>query len=362
MAKKMLGKVVAGAALGSASLLVFAPGAAYADGQPQTDEGKVFAKPHAVKAGEEVKLVQICPEEQEHPFVWSKVTGKVKLEPARDGGSRGDHKDWREENGAAEGADREGWSGHERSQPAEAESGSGWGGGAADARDDWKGEEHAQDAEGGDSKDHDKKDKKDWKDQAEESDSADEKSTGGWSGHENGSDSAEHDWSGKDDSGESDEREWSGKDDWSGESGESEWSGKSEWSGESGEREEWSGESGEREEWSGESGESEEWSGKRDWAADERGKGDSWEHKKDFVYYGEAQVAEDAKPGTYKLEGSCGTGELVVLPNGGVDGGDGGIATGADRGLAAAGASLVGAAALGGLVLMRRRRVDEFAA
>ncbi|MCZ7418756.1 MULTISPECIES: hypothetical protein [unclassified Micromonospora] len=327
MAKKMLGKVVAGAALGSASLLVFAPGAAYADGQAQTDEGKVFAKPHAVKAGEEVKLVQICPEEQEHPFVWSKVTGKVKLEPARGGDSRGDHKDWREENGAAEGADSEGWSGHERSQPAEAESGSGWGGGAADAHDDWKGEEHGQDAEAGDAKDHGKKD---WKGQAEESDSAAEESTGGWSGrHENGADSAEHDWS--------------GKGDWSDESGESEWSGKDDWSGESGERD---------------------WSGKGDWAAEEAEEAEErgWEHKKDFVYYGEAQVAEDAAPGTYKLEGSCGTGELVVLPNGGVDGGDGGIATGADRGLAAAGASLVGAAALGGLVLMRRRRVDEFAA
>ncbi|WFE46734.1 hypothetical protein [Verrucosispora sp. WMMD1129] len=344
MAKKMLGKVVAGAALGSASLLVFAPGAAYADGQPQTEEGKVFAKPHAVKAGEEVKLVQICPEEQEHPFVWSKVTGKVKLEPARDGDSRGDHKNWREENGAAEGGmDSEGWSGHERSQPAEDESGGGWGGGA-DVRDDWKGEEHGQDAEGGrDSKDHDKKD---WKGQDEAGYSANEESTGDWSGrHESGSDSAERDWSGEGDwSGESHKGDWSsesGGSDWSGESGESDWSG-------------------EREDRSGEA----DWSGKRDWAADAadaRGK-DSWEHKKDFVYYGEAHVARDAKPGTYKLEGSCGTGELVVLPHGGVDGGDGGIATGADRGLAAAGASLVGAAALGGLVLMRRRRADEFAA
>ncbi|WBB54790.1 hypothetical protein [Verrucosispora sp. WMMD573] len=330
MAKKMLGKVVAGAALGSASLLVFAPGAAYADSQPQTDEGKVFAKPHAVKAGEEVKLMQICTEEQEHPFVWSKVTGKVKLEPARNGDSRGDHKDWREENGTAEGGmDSEGWSGHERSQPAEGERSGGWGGGA-DVRDDWKGDEHGQDAEGDrDSKDHDKKD---WK-----GDSADEESTGDWSGrHENGADSAEREWSG--------ERDWAGeshKGDWSSESGESDWSGK-------------------REDRSGEA----DWSGERDWAADEadeRGK-DSWEHKKDFVYYGEAHVAEDAKPGTYELEGSCGTGELVVLPNGGVDGGDGGIATGADRGLATAGASLVGAAALGGLVLMRRRRADEFAA
>ncbi|GIJ24376.1 hypothetical protein [Micromonospora lutea] len=316
MAKNMLGKVVAGAALGSASLLVFAPGVAYADGQPGTDEGKVYAKPHAVKAGEEVKLVQICHESQEQAFVWSKVTGKVKLKAAQDRDSRGDHKSRGEEHGAPErGTDSEGWSGHERSQPAEGESGNGWGGGDADARDGWKGEEHGQDAEGGrDSKDHDKKD---WKREEEG-----EESSGGWSGrHENGSDSAESDRS--------------GHGDWAGESGERDWSGKGE------------EESGER--------------GERDWSG-ERGERDGWEHKKDFVYYGEARVAQDAKPGTYELEGSCGTGELVVLPHGGVDGGDGGVATGADRGLAAAGASLVGAAALGGLVLMRRRRVDEFAA
>ena len=48
-----------------------------------------------------------------------------------------------------------------------------------------------------------------------------------------------------------------------------------------------------------------------------------------------------------------------MLPRGGVDGGDGGASTGTDRGLAAGGASLIGAAALGGIVLMRRRRTDE---
>ncbi|MFG2064244.1 hypothetical protein ACGFIK_22810, partial [Micromonospora sp. NPDC048871] len=105
--------------------------------------------------------------------------------------------------------------------------------------------------------------------------------------------------------------------------------------------------------------------GGRDWKdRDEYGadKGDRWEHKKDFVYYGEARIAKDAKPGTYKLEGSCGEGELVVLPKGGVDGGDGGLTAGTDRDMATAGAGLVGAAALGGLVLLRRRRTDEFAA
>ncbi|MEU0550857.1 hypothetical protein ABZ272_24135, partial [Micromonospora sp. NPDC005979] len=80
--------------------------------------------------------------------------------------------------------------------------------------------------------------------------------------------------------------------------------------------------------------------------------------EREFVYYGEAKVDKDAKPGRYELKGSCGEGELVVLPHGGVDGGDGGVSTGTDRGLATGGASLLGAAALGGIVLMRRRRTD----
>nr|WP_258544877.1 hypothetical protein [Micromonospora provocatoris] len=78
---------------------------------------------------------------------------------------------------------------------------------------------------------------------------------------------------------------------------------------------------------------------------------DGWEHGKDFVYYGEATVSHDARPGRYELRGTCGEGELVVLPRGGVDGGDGGMTTtGVDRTLATGGAGMIGAAALGGLV------------
>ncbi|MEU4334702.1 hypothetical protein AB0F59_08760, partial [Micromonospora lupini] len=91
----------------------------------------------------------------------------------------------------------------------------------------------------------------------------------------------------------------------------------------------------------------------------DHGKGENGrEHEREFVYYGEAKVDKDAKPGRYELKGSCGEGELVVLPHGGVDGGDGGASTGTDRGLATGGAGLLGAAALGGIVLMRRRRTD----
>ncbi|MFF5224791.1 hypothetical protein ACFY21_26875, partial [Micromonospora sp. NPDC000212] len=110
MAKKMLGKVVAGAALGGASLLVFTPGIAFADGHHDGEDrdGKVIAKPHVVKPGDEVKLLEICPEPQEHAYVWSKVTGKVDLKPAREdkgedsGAWKGDEEGQGEEQGKDE--------------------------------------------------------------------------------------------------------------------------------------------------------------------------------------------------------------------------------------------------------------------
>ncbi|MET8089456.1 hypothetical protein ABZU52_04750, partial [Micromonospora sp. NPDC005220] len=99
--------------------------------------------------------------------------------------------------------------------------------------------------------------------------------------------------------------------------------------------------------------------GKDERGKDERGSDErDWDKKREFVYYGEAKVDRDAKPGRYELKGSCGEGELVVLPHGSVDGGDGGVSTGTDRGMATGGAGLLGAAALGGIVLMRRRRTD----
>ncbi|MFJ6165665.1 hypothetical protein ACIQH6_11150, partial [Micromonospora orduensis] len=219
MAKKMLGKVVAGAALGGASLLVFTPGIAFADGHHdggKDRDGKVYAKPHVVKAGEEVKLLEICPDRQEHAYVWSKVTGKVKLKPARD--DRGeDRGEWREEENSSghddkgkdehgkddngkdhegkdehgkddkgkddKGKDHEGKddkgkdengkgengeNGEDKPQPPAdgAQPGGQGGGAAADAygdedSKDWKGEEHGQDAE--DSRgDKGHEDKKDW--------------------------------------------------------------------------------------------------------------------------------------------------------------------------------------------------------
>ncbi|RIV36578.1 hypothetical protein [Micromonospora radicis] len=321
MAKKMLGKVVAGAALGGASLLVFAPGVAFADGQPHEDEGKVFAKPHAAKPGEEIKLVEVCPSPQENPFVWSKVTGKVKLEPARDGGQwGGDRGGWNREEGSYEhGGDRRDWQDDKSWDKGKDDKGKDWEGG--DDRGEWQGRDEApQYGSGGGAAADDQQD---------------------WKSDEHGQDAER----GRDSEGGKDREEWQGRE---GEESKGGWQGRDEYGSDSGE-------------WSGER----DWAGEREWAGEEsaeRGKDGDWEHKKDFVYYGEARIARDAKPGTYKLEGSCGVGELVVLPHGGVDGGDGGMTAGADRGMATAGAGLVGAAALGGLVLLRRRRVDEFAA
>ncbi|MGC4849739.1 hypothetical protein ACLQ3F_21065 [Micromonospora sp. DT15] len=368
MAKKMLGKVVAGAALGGASLLVFAPGIAFADGH---DDGKVYAKPHVVKAGDEVKLLEICPDRQEHAYVWSKVTGKVKLKPADE--DRGEDREWREEEDSSdhdkgkdehgkdengkddkgkdhEGKDDSGKDEHGKDDKGKDDKGKdengkgGQGGGAAadaygdEGSKDWKGEEHGQDAEEGrDKKDWDSKDedKKDWESKDEH-------------GSEYGSDKG---WENKDEHGSEygSDKGWENKDEHGSEYGSDKgWENKDEHGSEYGSDER--GGYGKDERGSDERG----GYGKDERGSDER----DWDKEREFVYYGEAKVDKDAKPGRYELKGSCGEGELVVLPHGGVDGGDGGASTGTDRGLATGGAGVLGAAALGGIVLMRRRRTD----
>ncbi|MBQ1011368.1 hypothetical protein KBX53_10500 [Micromonospora sp. M51] len=354
MAKKMLGKVVAGAALGGASLLVFAPGIAFADGH---DDGKVYAKPHVVKAGDEVKLLEICPDRQEHAYVWSKVTGKVKLKPARE--DRGEDRDWREGENSSDhdkGKDEHGKDEHGKDHEGKDENGKdehgkddkgkddkgkddkgGQGAGAAadaygdENGKDWKGEEHGQDAE-------DSRDKKDWESKDEH-------------GSEYGSDKG---WESKDEHGSEygSDKGWESKDEHGSEYGSDKgWESKDEHGSEYGSDKGWES----KDEHGSEYGSDE----RGGYGKDERGSDErDGKKEREFVYYGEATVDKDAKPGRYELKGSCGEGELVVLPHGGVDGGDGGVSTGTDRGLATGGAGLLGAAALGGIVLMRRRRTD----
>ncbi|MEH1013967.1 hypothetical protein V6U90_12770 [Micromonospora sp. CPCC 206060] len=82
-----------------------------------------------------------------------------------------------------------------------------------------------------------------------------------------------------------------------------------------------------------------------------------------YVYWTSFEVPRHTKPGRYELKGSCGRGELIVAPLGWVDGGDGGSTrTGmaSETGLATGGATLLGAAALGGLLLVRRRRTGDY--
>ncbi|MET8309609.1 hypothetical protein [Micromonospora sp. NPDC005173] len=392
MAKKMLGKVVAGAALGSASLLVFAPGIAFADGHHDDGkdrDGKVFAKPHVVKAGDEVKLLEICSERQEHAFVWSKVTGKVKLKPVHDEHGK-DDKDDKDEHGKDEHGkddrdkDHEGKDEHgkddkdkdkdehgkddkgkdhdgkdengkddkdkDKDEHGKDENGTGkpqppngerygQGGGAAadEGSKDWKGEEHGQDAE-------DSRDKKDWESKDEDKKDRDSK------------DHDKKDWDSKD----QDKKDWESKDE-DKKDRDSKDHDKKDRDSKDHDKKDWESKDEDKKDRDSKDHDKKDWDSKDEDKKDRDSKDHDkkdWEHKKDFVYYGEAKVDKDARPGRHELKGSCGEGELVVLPRGGVDGGDGGASTGTDRGLATGGASLLGAAALGGIVLMRRRRTD----
>ncbi|SCF09224.1 hypothetical protein [Micromonospora mirobrigensis] len=414
MAKKMLGKVVAGAALGGASLLVFTPGIAAADGHHDSEDrdGKVYANPHVVRAGDEVKLFEVCSEPQEHAFVWSKVTGKVKLHEVREDA---DHRDWRDEEGRGDegreeqgkdehgkqdehgkdeqgkgeqgkkdehgkdeqgkgeqgkkdeqGKDEKGKGEEGREQPSEGDQGpwngagkpealGGQGAGAAadgSAEDEghkpeWKGNESygedkgREDMKGHESYGQDEKSYGDEWNKGHESYGQDEKSYGDeWNkGHESyGQDEKSYgdEWNKGHESYGQDEKSYG--DEWN--------KGHESY--------------GEDEKSYGEDKGHESMKGHESYGQDEDSYGeDGWEHGREFVYYGEARVDEHAKPGRYDLEGSCGEGELVVLPRGPVDGGDGGMTTtGVDKGLATGGAGMLGAAALGGIVLMRRRRTD----
>ncbi|MEU7574309.1 hypothetical protein [Micromonospora sp. NPDC049240] len=399
MADKMLGKIVAGAALGGAGLLVFTPGMAYAGGHD--DEGKVIAKPHVVKAGDTVELLQICPEPQEHAYVWSKVTGKVDLHPARDG----EHGDWADKGGDwadkggdwAEDADQgpDGKDGH--GAPPEANKDE-HGKDGKDAKDEHGKEEQGKDEQGKgpegkgpEGKDEKGKDGHGPGEAGMPEPPADAPKPGGAGagmaadagdlgpqGHEEYGQDAEPGWPAADWT--RDEHGKDGKDghgappeankDEHGKDAKDEHGKDEHGKGEHGKDEQGKDEHGKdaKDEHGAPPEASKDEQGRDakdehhgDWQ-DDKGYGHGedeagWEHGKDFVYYGEARVSEDVHPGRYELNGSCGEGELVVLPRGGVDGGDGGMATtGLDRGLATGGAGMIGAAALGGLVLMRRRR------
>ncbi|TDC01344.1 hypothetical protein E1091_03060 [Micromonospora fluostatini] len=298
MANKMLGKVVAGAALGGASLLVFAPATALADGgrpDGEHDKGRVLAEPTAVEAGHKVKLVEICQEAQEEAFVWSEVTGKVKLRPA-------EKKD--REEGGRHGEDRE-------------RGGESWHG---------KGSRGEDEGSRGEEKDRHGKGSRG-------------EHEGSYGEEENGSYGDER---GSYEEGKQEDGGWGGgaADDASDEAKKKE---------EDERKKEEEAKKHEGEKKGEESGEAKE---------HERADEDEAREEKEFVYFAEVKIPWDTEPGAYELKGSCGEGELVVLPRGGVEAGAGGTGAGTDTGLAASGAGMLGAAALGGVVLMRRRRTN----
>ncbi|MDX5457475.1 hypothetical protein [Micromonospora tulbaghiae] len=402
MAKKMLGKVVAGAALGGAGLLAFTPGMAYAGGH---DEGKIIAKPHVVKAGDTVELLAICSEPQKHATVWSKVTGKVDLHPARDGehggdwgdrgGDWGDDKAWgwddkgpdgkddhgRDEHGKGpEGKDDHGKGPDGKDEHGKGPDGKDEHGKGPDGRGEPGGDGHGPDGNGpggngpgGDgmpqppaNQPQPPAGQPEGQPQPGGAGAGTAVDPGDWQGHDEYGQDAEPGW----------EKEQRGAPDWTKDAHGPD--GKDRYGKDAkDEHGSWQDDKGkdakdEHGSWQDDKGKDGK-DGKDDWQASggawqddkgdygkdtERDYGkDGWEHGKDFVYYGEATVSHDARPGRYELRGTCGDGELVVLPRGGVDGGDGGMTTtGVDRDLATGGAGMIGAAALGGLVLLRRRR------
>lgn len=75
-----------------------------------------------------------------------------------------------------------------------------------------------------------------------------------------------------------------------------------------------------------------------------------------WVYGTRFRVPHHTSPGHYVLKGSCGRGELIVIPVGAVRGGDGGSHSSSPTVLAASGTGVLAAASIGGLLLLRRRR------
>lgn len=290
MARKFLGKVIAGAALGGASLLI-APGIAVADGGydhgRHDHQGNIFAHPKWAKSGHEVTIVEICPEPQEHAWAWSKVTGKLSLAPKDDADST-----------------KDGYGNWHRKQEGE-ENGSHDEKGKKDSPDTAKGKSDTKPEEGSkqpsDQKYQEKKESREKGSHAPEGKES-----------EKGDKSAAPKQDSKDKNGHSEDKAKDNKKDKGYQEGD-----------------------------------------KRD----EHGARKSGDEDDKWVYTTTVTIPWDTKPGRYDLKGSCASGTLIVTPKGWVDGGDGG-ATGTDPMLAAGGAGMLGAAALGGILLVRRRRTD----
>ena len=378
MSKKFLGKVIAGAALGGASLLVCAPSSALADGPHYPEEyhngdrGRILSKPHVAKPGEEIKLIEICPKQQEHAWLWSKVTGKVDLAPAEH------RKDWTpREHGEGKKTDERGY-GDDAATNDEKRAGKdskgGWESGkqSEDAKDEHAKQETKPSTEGWDSDARSEKTTEKYQEDADYQEflrykeyleyrrykekeaptHGDPGAADSASGNEKRSDSSaavpapspspspSPDASRANNYGEPAERSAAGT---------------------GGMADHGAGPEGYTDGWShDDKTEEHRKSWDKDAKADDHRKDWDKDAKADeFAYWTTVTIPADAKPGHYELTGSCADGELIVLPKGWVDGGDGGATSGSSDNLAVGGVGMLGVAALGGLVLMRRHRTDE---
>ncbi|MEQ4301391.1 hypothetical protein ABNF97_08370 [Plantactinospora sp. B6F1] len=249
MSRKLLGKVLAGAGIGAASLLICAPGTALADDAPNgwEREGHIHTVPKGVKPGHKFKIILKCDHPVERAWVSSKVTGKLWLKPLAEDGVRVPERPRPPADG-----DQPDGDGQPPLPPEDGQPGL------------------PQGSQPGD----------------------DTSPTDGGQPQPPPADA----------NAESDDEQGDG------------------------------------------------------------GQGGQAAYGDEAVYWAWAKVPHKTKPGHYRAWGACdATGNIVVLPRGPVAGGDGG-ATSTDQGRTAAGAGLLGAAALGGFLMIRRRRTDGSAA
>ncbi|WP_199736342.1 hypothetical protein [Micromonospora sp. HM5-17] len=351
MSTKFLGKAIAGAALGGASLLFCVPSAALADAAPRPEgrhhgkgPGRVYTDPHLAKPGHEVRLVERCPQAQKHAWVWSRVTGKVDLtptehRPGEDRAARPDGDTDREHGTRADGGPE---SRADHAEPRDAED-------SGETRRDRDHQEFLERTTQPEPPKDGRLEEENTPDPAGQADREpgdvervpappvgipapvepeNPSGTGGGVPADGGG------RTGWEDHGAGDHR---GREDHD------------------------AGKHGER---------SEEHAGWTDRGSGDRHEPSAGYPDSGFEYATTVTIPWNAEPGTYPLTGSCGEGELVVAPKGWVDGGDGGPgaspasgtasrASGTADTLAAGGLAALGVAALGGLVLMRRRRTDE---
>lgn len=309
MSKNVLGRVAAGAALTGACLFGTAAGVAAApaadgDSYGHKQNGVIKVLPQWVEPGHKVKILQLCYEQQEHAWAWSKVTGNVKLWPVKGHKFPQPLSDVAEPDGTGSLTESDGSVREETLESnANVEPQSALEDDSAVENEEESGNFRMErtEPEAGDF----------WS----ESDSAESEEGSAWSESDSG-------WSKKD-------RTWSQE-------------GRAEVH-----------KDGVRGEQNDQWAESEPQSYGKD-GYPTKGYKDGKKLEGTHQYWGTAEVPWSAEPGAYDLKGSCAYGKLWVKPNGPVEAGEPG-STNAHPGLLLGGAGALAAAGVGGLLMLRRR-------